>query len=89
MKPSLGISAAELTFTKRLPNDGHADPQARLINCGARPRTIPEFFLRCDLAGRKFKPSLCPMISPPFARFAEPERSSVRGFAWPKSDRVS
>jgi hypothetical protein len=33
---------------------------------------------------RLFKLSLCPMISPPFARFAAPERSSVRGFAWPK-----
>ena len=31
-----------------------------------------------------FKLSLCPMISPPFARFAAPERSSVRGFASPK-----
>ena len=86
MKPSLGISAAELTSTKRLPNDRHVDPQARLFNSGARPCTIPEFFLRCDLIGRKrlFKLSLCPMISPPFARFAAPERSSVRGFAWPK-----
>jgi hypothetical protein len=32
---------------------------------------------------RLFKLSLCPMISPPFARFAAPERSSVRGFASP------
>jgi hypothetical protein len=31
-----------------------------------------------------FKLSLCPTISPSFARLAAPERSSGRGFAWPK-----
>jgi len=35
----------------------------------------------CHSGNRPFKLSLCLMISPPFARFAAPERSSVRGFA--------
>jgi hypothetical protein len=31
-----------------------------------------------------FRLSLCPTISPSFARLAAPERSSGQGFAWPK-----
>jgi hypothetical protein len=38
----------------------------------------------CHSGNRLFKLSLCPMISLPFARFAAPERLSVRGFASPK-----
>src|SRR5882757_6398061 len=45
------ISIAELAVTKRLPDGGHVDAEAPLLNDYVRPDVIDELLLRDDLTG--------------------------------------